>query len=80
MKAHKEPHLQTVLHLPRGMRVSEEWLRTHDAASANELVLELRKSLYGIKQASCLWSQLLHDKLYDARFARCESDICLYWK
>ena len=29
------------------------------AASANELVLELRKSLYGVKQAGRLWSRLL---------------------
>uniref|UniRef100_A0AAV1T508 Uncharacterized protein n=1 Tax=Peronospora matthiolae TaxID=2874970 RepID=A0AAV1T508_9STRA len=60
--------------------VSEKTLRTHGATSASELVLELRKSLYGHKQAGRLWSLLLHAKLVDAGFVRCESNMCFYWK
>lgn len=34
VKAHKKPYLRIFLQLPRGMRVSEETLRAHDATSA----------------------------------------------
>uniref|UniRef100_A0AAV1TQJ1 Reverse transcriptase Ty1/copia-type domain-containing protein n=1 Tax=Peronospora matthiolae TaxID=2874970 RepID=A0AAV1TQJ1_9STRA len=80
VKAEKEAHLRIFLQMPRGMQVSEETLRTHGATSASELVLELRKSLYDLKQAGRLWSLLLHAKLVDAGFVRCESDMCFYWK
>uniref|UniRef100_A0AAV1T191 Integrase catalytic domain-containing protein n=1 Tax=Peronospora matthiolae TaxID=2874970 RepID=A0AAV1T191_9STRA len=80
VKAEKEAHLRIFLQMPRGMQVSEETLRTHGATSASELVLELRKILYGLKQAGRLWSLLLHAKLVDAGFVRCESDMCFYWK
>uniref|UniRef100_A0AAV1TKU7 CCHC-type domain-containing protein n=1 Tax=Peronospora matthiolae TaxID=2874970 RepID=A0AAV1TKU7_9STRA len=50
------------------------------ALVASELVLELRKSLYGLKQAGRLWSHLLHSKLSTAGFTRCESDVCFYWE
>ena len=54
--------------MPRGMPVSKEMLRAQGVSNASELVLELRKSLYGIKQAGRLWIQLLHAKLSDCRF------------
>uniref|UniRef100_A0AAV1V3X7 Reverse transcriptase Ty1/copia-type domain-containing protein n=2 Tax=Peronospora matthiolae TaxID=2874970 RepID=A0AAV1V3X7_9STRA len=66
VKAEKEAHLRIFLQMPRGMQVTEETLRTHGATSASELVLELRKSLYGLKQAGRLGSLLLHAKLVDA--------------
>ena len=56
--ADKEAHLKIYLQLPRGINVSEEMLRKHGITSEKDLVLELRKSLYGIKQAGKLCSQL----------------------
>ena len=79
-KADKKPHLRIYLQMPRGMPVSKETLRAQGVSNASELVLELRKSLYGLKQAGRLWSQLLHSKLSTAGFTRCESDMCFYWK
>uniref|UniRef100_A0AAV1TTK9 Reverse transcriptase Ty1/copia-type domain-containing protein n=1 Tax=Peronospora matthiolae TaxID=2874970 RepID=A0AAV1TTK9_9STRA len=80
VKADKEPHLRIYLQMPRGMPVSKETLRAQGVSNTSELVLELRKSLYGLKQAGRLWSQLLHSKLSTAGFTRFESDMCFYWK
>ena len=63
--------------MPRGMAVSTKILQEYGVTSGDELVLELRKSLHGLKQAGRLWSQLLNAKLTEAGFVRCESDICL---
>lgn len=46
--------------------------------STAKVVLAL--SLYGLKQAGRLWSQLLHVRLNDAGYVRCVSDMCLYYK
>ena len=80
VKADKEAHLRIYLQLPRGMSASDSTLREHGATSAKELVIEIRKSLYGLKQAGWLWSQLLHSNFEAAGFRRCESGMCLYWK
>ena len=37
-------------------------------------------SLYGLKQAGRLWSQLLHNKFEEAEFSRCTTDMCIYYK
>ena len=42
--------------------------------------MELRRSLYGLKQAGRLWRQMLHARLSDAGYVRCVSDMCLYHK
>uniref|UniRef100_A0AAV1USB9 Reverse transcriptase Ty1/copia-type domain-containing protein n=1 Tax=Peronospora matthiolae TaxID=2874970 RepID=A0AAV1USB9_9STRA len=52
------------------MPVSEETLQAQGVSNASELVFRLRKSLYGLKQAGRLWSQLLHSKLITAGFTR----------
>ena len=80
VKADKEEHLQIYLHVPQGMTISAKIMREQDAESEKDLVLELRKSLYGLKQAGRLWSQLLHKRLVEAGFMRCDSDMCFYWK
>ena len=54
VKMDKEAHLLIFLQIPRRMQVSEETLRVHGAASANELELEMWKSFYELKQASRL--------------------------
>uniref|UniRef100_A0AAV1UE51 Reverse transcriptase Ty1/copia-type domain-containing protein n=1 Tax=Peronospora matthiolae TaxID=2874970 RepID=A0AAV1UE51_9STRA len=60
------------------MSVSSATLRKYGAAGSEELALEVWKSLYGLKQAGRLWSQLLHTKRSAAAFRCCESDMCLY--
>ncbi|CAI5716713.1 unnamed protein product [Peronospora effusa] len=62
------------------MDVSGDTVKELEATNVSELALQLRKSLYGLKQAGRLWSQLLHTRLFDAGFQQCESDMCLYWK
>ena len=42
------------------------------------LVCKLNKSLYGLKQASKCWNDLLHQWMVDFGFNRCYSDPCLY--
>uniref|UniRef100_A0AAV1T8Z1 Uncharacterized protein n=1 Tax=Peronospora matthiolae TaxID=2874970 RepID=A0AAV1T8Z1_9STRA len=54
VKAYNEAHLLIHLHLPLGMSVYSATLRKYGAASSKELVLELRKSLYRLKQAGRL--------------------------
>ena len=78
VKADKEAHLDIYLQLPSRMSVCEETLRENVATNANELVLDLRKSLYGLKQADRLWIQLLYSRLVKAEFQRCKSDMCFY--
>ena len=61
------------------MTIGGDTINGLGARSASELVLKLRKSLYGLKQAGRLWSQLLHTHLVEAGFTQCISDMCLYW-
>ena len=42
--------------------------------------MRLENTLYGLNQAGCLWSQLLHENLSEAGFGRCIRDMCLYYK
>jgi hypothetical protein len=80
VKANKEEHLDIFLSVPVGMDISEETLRSFRVQSPKNLVLRLQKSLYGLKQAGRLWSQLLHSKLIDAGFIQCITDMCVYFK
>ena len=43
-----------------------------------DVVLKLKKSLYGTKQASRLWQQKLRGKLLEMGFKNCTSDPCLF--
>jgi hypothetical protein len=80
VKAEKEQHLEIYLAIPKGMVVPEEVLRACGVSSYKKLALRLKKSLYGLKQAGRLWSQLLHAKLVELGFMRCITDMCLYYK
>lgn len=62
------------------MVVPEEVLRACGVNSYKKLALRLKKSLYGLKQAGRLWSQLLHARLVELGFTRCITDMCLYHK
>ncbi|GMF30943.1 unnamed protein product [Phytophthora lilii] len=79
VKAEKEQHLEIYLAIPKGMIVPEEVLRACGVSSYKKLALRLKKSLYGLKQAGRLWSQLLHTKLVELGFTRCITDMCLYY-
>ena len=71
VKADKESHLEILLQVPKAMDVDEATLKKLGAASKKELALDLRKSLYGLKQAGRLWGQLLHAKLCSVGFKQC---------
>ena len=68
VRAKKEAHLDISLQVPRGMSLSESTLRKIGAAHPGEVVLELRRSLDGLKQAGRLWRQFLHARLCDAGY------------
>ncbi|GMF48730.1 unnamed protein product [Phytophthora fragariaefolia] len=80
VKAKKEQHLEIYLAIPKGMIVPDEVLRACGVSSYKKLALRLEKSLYGLKQAGRLWCQLRHAKLVELAFARCITDMCLYYK
>ena len=61
------------------MEICTEDMRDVGADTRSQVALRLKKSLYGLKQAGRLWSQLLHGKLEDAVFTRCSTDMCLYY-
>ena len=60
--------------------MSDDTLRELGASNSGEVVLELRKSLYSLKKAGRIWSQLLHARLTDAEFVRCVTEMCLYFR
>ncbi|CEG40734.1 FOG: Transposon-encoded proteins with TYA, reverse transcriptase, integrase domains in various combinations [Plasmopara halstedii] len=80
VKADKENDLEILLHVSSGMDINDELQKKLGATNANKVALDLKKSLYGLKQAGRLWNQLLHASLSDAGFTQCISDICLYFK
>ncbi len=66
--------------LPRGMRLTKEMLIGSKVDRGDDVVLKLRKSLNGLKQAGRLWSEFLYEKLEGAGFTRCVTGMCLYHK
>jgi transposase InsO family protein len=56
---------EVYLHLPQGFNVPGKLAR-------------LRKSIYGLKQASRLWNQMLHGILEGIGFQRSRADPCIY--
>ena len=61
------------MHLPRGLHVD-------DAKHRSDYVLKLKKNLYGLKQASYNWSELLKSGLIQLGFTQSKVDPCLYFK
>ena len=48
------------------------------SGSSNQYVLKLKKSLYGLKQASLNWHNMLKTALLDRGFVESISDLCVY--
>nr|BAP68978.1 RxLR effector candidate protein [Hyaloperonospora arabidopsidis Emoy2] len=80
VKAEKYPELRIFLRILQGMKIRCEVCENLGATRANELALELRKALYGLKLAGWLWGDLLHAKLESLNFTQCLTDTCVYWK
>nr|CCA23665.1 hypothetical protein ALNC14_098090 [Albugo laibachii Nc14]CCA25326.1 hypothetical protein ALNC14_114700 [Albugo laibachii Nc14] len=62
------------------MKIREKELQRFGVQHSGQMVLRLRRSLYGLKQAKLLWGQLLHSKLLRASFIQCVTDSWLYYK
>ena len=73
VRSEKEAQLDNYFQVPRGMTMSESTLRKISATHPDEVVFELRRSLYGLKQDRCL-------QLSDAWYVCGFSDMCLYHK
>lgn len=55
VKADKEEDFEIYVQVPRGMSVADKSLKDIGARSTRELVLQLRRSMYELNQAGCLW-------------------------
>ena len=66
--------------VPQGMNVDEAELQRLKVKNSGLVVLRLQRSLYGLKQAGRLWSELLQKKLLRADFVQCVTDTSLYYK
>ena len=75
-----EQHLEILMHVPKGMKISDDNHKDLDVNNDADLVLELKEILYGLKQAGRLWSQLLHKRLEEEKFSRCICDSFLYYR
>ena len=78
VRAEKKAHLDICSQVPRGMTLSESTLRKIGATHTGEVVLELRRSLYRLKQAGRRWVQLLHTRLsMRDTCAACQTCVCI---
>ena len=48
--------------------------------NGNDLVMKLKKSLYGLKQSGKLWNTMLHDYLIELQYVQSLCDNCVYTK
>ncbi|KAE8996647.1 hypothetical protein PF005_g23509 [Phytophthora fragariae] len=80
VKAETEPDMDIHLRAPQGMAVNEDKMREHGVKEKSQLVLWLRRSLYGLKQAGHLWTMTLHDELIKGGFVQCATDTCMNFK
>jgi hypothetical protein len=57
------------------MRLTREMLIDSKDDRDDDVVLKLRKSLYGLKQAGRLWGEFLNKKLDGAGFTLCDRHV-----
>lgn len=48
--------------------------------AGKQLVCKLKKSIYGLKQASHEWNMEINKTIKLLNFTQCKSDTCVYWK
>ncbi|KAG3113241.1 hypothetical protein PI125_g7506 [Phytophthora idaei] len=77
VKADKEADLDHFMRMSQGMKVSEEIRTQLGAGPKSEIVLELKKAFYRLKQVGRLWSKLLHHKLKNIGFDQSLVDMCV---
>ena len=80
VKADTQKDTEIYLGIPQVMGIPDSVLTNFKVGNKKNLALQLLKSLYGLKQAGRLWSQLLHNKFEEAEFSRCTTDMCIYYK
>ena len=80
VKASTEPDFKIYLHAPQAMKASEEETLRLGVEHAEQVVIQLKRSLNGLKQTGRLWFQLLHSELLRVGFVQCVADSCLYFK
>ena len=80
VKAMTEDEYDIQLYIPDGMKIPAELLRNTGVTSVKELLLRLKRILYGLKQAGRLWHQLLRKTLLELEFIQCITDTCIFCK
>ncbi|POM67045.1 Pol Polyprotein [Phytophthora palmivora] len=75
VKADKEEELRIYMRVRQGMTIPEEILKELGVETDAEVVLELKKAVYGLKQAGRLWSKLLYSKIMEIGFHQSLVDI-----
>ncbi|XP_019266000.1 PREDICTED: uncharacterized protein LOC109243508 [Nicotiana attenuata] len=66
---HRDLHEEVYMEIPQGLKVED-----------TQLVCRLRKSLYGLKQASRQWYDKLAESLYSRGFKHSTNDYSLFYK
>ena len=69
--AYIEADIDKLIH----MTLPKDLFRWNDGSP---VIVKLKKSLYGLKQAGELWNKLLNEKIISYGFTRCMHDKCVY--
>lgn len=64
VKADIDEGFEIALHMPQGIELEEDKLKTLGPSDKSIVALKLRESLYTLKQAGRLLAELLHDTLF----------------
>ena len=73
-------HLDIETAFLNGTLEEEIYMKAPDGLDTDKnSIWKLRKSLYGLKQASNVWNKLLDCTLKKLGFNRCGKDTCVYW-
>jgi hypothetical protein len=64
--------------LPESETVFMEQPPSFEARGKKDWVMHLMKSIYGMKQASCIWNQTFHKSIIEFGFQRLPNKWCVY--